>query len=853
MDRLNEPLSEYQARPTQSLAEHLSGVVETIQTVGPTSEQTAYGDDWRQVMTMIGWLHDAGKLTTYFQDYLETEDRTVAKTPEHTYHGALGALLCCHALTALDVSKELRMAGFFAVAKHHGVIPELQPEYTNYALQRERAISQFRILGDQLEDIDTSAASAADALLREATDGRLAWEDIHIETPEIYRQYLVSPQRFDEHFYETVLRAWSTLVCADKLDAASITPTTERPAVSELRANVRNIPSGSTPLQTELNKLRTKAHEECHERLLEEHREGAQLFQLTLPTGFGKTLSGLRAALELATERESRVIYALPYTSVLEQVDDECQRFLNVDPQGEAYTIHHHLADTRTTPAEREDAEYVSDGAESLYAETWQAGLILTTFTQLFESVAGPRNVQSMKLPALEDSVILLDEPQGIPLDWWNLVARLARSLIDEYDATVIAMTATQPEIFEWAPNLPTPTPLTNTTDECLDFLQETPRVEFALHDSLTNYLDGSTPATIAPADAASELLDATTGSSNTLAVVNTVNSAATLAEQVSAQGDDVLQFGSQLSAFCQEKSESTASSTNRAKAYLENLAERATVTENTTVVAALTTRIRPCDRSLLLAGLRCILDEETPTPFDDCATITVSTQLIEAGVDISFDRLYRDYAPLPALVQSAGRCNRAFDGGTGAITIWRLANAAEGSPPSSIIYGRKSLLRPSKRALSSLRHEQGDVLTEASVIGAGVSDYYDTLHNQRRTADRDDDLVECFNTGDGDTLRNASLIDDDIETQDVIVLVSEADVEQFERYQHYRQNGEFTAAKRAFKKLKSTIVTVPVAEGESVADNDQLPTVNVLDGDRYDVATGRGVASERIRFDSGW
>jgi hypothetical protein len=56
-----------------------------------------------------------------------------------------------------------------------------------------------------------------------------------------------------------------------------------------------------------------------------------------------------------------------------------------------------------------------------MLAEGWRAGVTVTTFVQLFESLAGPRNQQSMKLPALRDSVIVLDEPQSLPLDWWKL------------------------------------------------------------------------------------------------------------------------------------------------------------------------------------------------------------------------------------------------------------------------------------------------------------------------------------------------------------------------------------------------------------------------------------------------
>jgi CRISPR-associated endonuclease Cas3-HD len=858
-DKIPE-LAAYAARPEQSLAAHAGGVVDNIHTITPATGTTAYGDEWETVMTTLGWVHDAGKLTTFFQNYVQKGTRSVADRPEYTYHGFLGALLAAHALASQDVSEEMRVAGFYAVAKHHGAIPTLQRAHDDYAGTRNRVDDKYDIVQTQLEDIDTHASDAADALLTTATDGNLEWADIPVDSPELYKKYLPHPSQFDAQFYETVLRAWSTLVCADKLDAATVQPPadTSRPDIERFRTNLAELPEGESPLETELNRLRTAAHEDCYTTLQQAYVAGNRLFTLTLPTGFGKTLTGLRACLELAEQEDSRVIYALPYTSVLDQVDSVCREFLDADPLSGAYTIHHHLADTRTTLNERTDSDAPNTGAEALFAETWQSGLVLTTFTQLFESAAGPRNTQSMKLPALQDSIILLDEPQGLPLDWWNLVGRLVQSLIDEYNATVIAMTATQPQIFEQTPDLPSPISLTDSTEACRAFLRDHPRVEFVLHDSVTNHLTGENPDTVSLDAAALELVQATDTHSNTLAVVNTVQSAATLTETIARtvpESRSALYLAEGLQQFYQEHSDKQESDTTRADAYLNFLAQRATVNGTTTLIAALTTRIRPRDRRLLLAALRRILDDDTSTPFDSCPTITVSTQLIEAGVDISFDRLYRDFAPIPALVQAAGRCNRAFDGETGTVTLWRLASAVEGgAPPSTLIYGQRSLLRPTREALRPLWKEHGRRIDEATLIGPGVDAYYDALHTQRRTKDRTDSLVASFNNGDGDTLRKASLIDDEWETQDAVVLVSDDDMSQFGRYQRDTEE-DIGAAREQFTELKPLIVTVPVTDGDeqdeggddlAVVDATRVPT-------DYDIETGRGAILDHAQFMSDW
>jgi CRISPR-associated endonuclease Cas3-HD len=844
-------LEAYQARPGQSAQSHLRGVATNGTRLLPVGAESAYGDDWQAVMRALAWTHDAGKLTTYFQQYLETGTRSHAPRDEYTYHGFVSALLAAHVLYSMDVSAAMRTAGFYAVARHHGVLPTAVTAHDEYAGCGRKVDSRYDIPQAQLQDIDQNAAPAADALITAASDGQMGWDDVFTDRPATYQQLLTDPKELNEQFYETLLRAWSTLVCADKLDAAGIgvSDSPQRPELTQFRAKIDELPAGHTPRRQTLDQLRSAAHEEAYQQLLTSHREGQRLFQLTLPTGFGKTLTGLRAAIELAEERNSRAIYALPYTSILDQVDDVCQQYLNVDPLSDRYTVHHHLADTRTTLTESKEGRAVSSGSDSLYAETWQSGLVLTTFTQLFESVAGPGNTQSMKLPALQDSVIVLDEPQGISLDWWNLVGRLAAFLNREYDATIIMMTATQPQIFEQSPHLPSPTSLTSVTDECVSFLEANPRVVFNLHDTAARYLAGDASSTLSYEAAAETLNEGTEPGNTTLAVVNTIESAGALTDAVFEQSPPdqrVVPLGGKLEAFYQSTAFDVDNVTDEvADAYLEFVSAELDTGAEGIVVLTLTTRLRPRDRKLLLAVLRQLLDEETATPFDEWSVITLSTQLIEAGVDVSFDRLYRDFAPVPALVQAAGRCNREFGDSTSPVTIWRLASPDQetAAPPSALIYGQRSLLRPARQALTSLREEHGTAIPEAALISTGVEAYYGAVHHQRRTADRSDRLVEYFDSAAGDSLRQASLIDDDYATQDVVVLCSADDRQQYEEYQDLRAADRFDAAKAAFEALKPLIVTVRVDD-----ESDQTDQLLVRDTSaattEYDTISGRGIGS---------
>jgi len=852
-----EDLAAYHARPGQSLYEHLHGVATNAERLLPAGCETAYGDEWETVMQALSWTHDAGKLMMYFQQYLETGDRDHADRVEYTYHSFVSALLALHSLHALDVSSEARTAGFYAVLKHHNVLPTLTMEHGDYGGPMPQVASNYIAPQAQLQDIDATAQAAAETVLQIASQETLSWSAVPVDSPEEYHALLRDPGDCGDRFYETVLRAWSTLVCADKLDAAGLTvpESPSRPALESLRERVDELPTGDTDRMQRLNQLRNTAHAEAYTRLCDRHAAGDRFFRLTLPTGFGKTLTGLRAGLELAEQRDSRLIYALPYTSILDQVDGVCQEFLDVSPMDPAYTVHHHLADTRTDLSTLRDSDAVSDGSETLYAETWQSGLVLTTFTQLFESLAGPGNTQSMKLPALHDSIIILDEPQGISMDWWDLVGRLTDFVTREYDATVVLMTATQPKLLERTPELPDPTPLTNQTAACEAFIQRHPRVEFELHDSLRNHLarEETAPETVRFDEAAEELHAATRSGSNTLAIVNTIESAATLTEalQRSAPGD-ALPLGAALCSFLQERDHADTDPETLATAYLSYLDQQSEVDADTTLVTTLTTRLRPRDRRILIAAVRQLLNNSVTTPFDDCPSITVSTQLIEAGVDVSFDTLYRDFGPLPAFVQAAGRCNREYEGDVSTVTIWRLAAPqSDGAVPSDLIYGRKSLLRPTRQALRTLQAGSDESISEATMISTGVDEYYDRLHEQRQTETREDSLTACFNSGDGDRLRTASLIDQEYTTQDFAVLVSGADKTQHQAYSHHRDEANWQEAKAAFTDLQSLVVTVPVDAETDADDEPVLRVADVTDNTSlYDVTTGRGLQYEELAFD---
>lgn len=884
------------ARPGQSLTEHADGVYDNATELIPDGTTTVYGDDFGRVMKAVAYLHDISKGTTWWQRYIRDLDPG-APTERYTDHSLPSAYVTLHALNTLGVSRECQLAAWWAVTKHHSVIPNIGERTTEYTqTSRPNTEQMYNRIADQLTKVGATAPVTAETLLGKATDGALSWDEIATTAPARYTLGIELPDGgVDPRFYHTVLRIWTTLTCADKLDAAGITLSKQQdrqralgdvldPGAIQTHID-DDLDEADNPVVRELNTLRTEARTNTRTALMD-HVDGGSdqnIFTLTLPTGFGKTFAALEAALACCVEGDaSRVIYALPFTTIIDQTDETIRDVFGVDSGDPAYTIHHSLQETYTRLEDdggnhENGNEDPASRNELLYGETLLSHLNLTTFVQLFESIAGPGNIQGIKLPALQDSVIIIDEPQALTLDWWHLVSRLIEILDDEYNATVILMTATQPRIIDVCSPTIDPEPLLPDRSPYEDFLAEHERVRFTVDPSLRAYLGDETTAetTVNPSAAASRLVDEllAEGGDSLLSVGNTVRSVRDMSLKVTRQirdrGYDPIDICAHLIDFHRspmarhaDRNE-TGDDDETAREYLAYLDQIGA--DPDVITASLTTRLRPVDRSLLIATLGRLLDSDSDTPFDDRPLLVTSTQLIEAGVDISFETLYRDFAPLSSIVQSAGRCNRSYDGqGRGEVHIWRLDG--ESGPPSDLIYARdRDLLRPTRHAVTEIlsretvsRSGPATAIPEHVMISDAVDEYYDSIHAAQNRTQHTDTMTRWVDQARGEDLRNASLIDTGYPTVDVIVVVTDAEQAALNHYRQVRSRDTATHhdRQRAFDALKPLIVSLPVSStslsinGDDGEATDELYAIERGSG-AYNPANGGGVRGDSIMTDT--
>ncbi len=325
------------------------------------------------------------------------------------------------------------------------------------------------------------------------------------------------------------------------------------------------------------------------------------VFSLTVPTGGGKTLSSLAFALRHAVcHGQRRIVYAIPYTSIIEQTAGIFR-----DIFGDENVIEHHS---------NVEVDATQETARSrLACENWDAPLVVTTNVQLLESLFAHRTSRCRKLHNLVGSVIVLDEAQLLPLAYLQPVVDVLRLLVKDYGVTLLLCTATQPTLesrtgFDQARAL-----RGFTAGEVREIVDDVPGLYADLR-RVRVHLPADLNATRSWDDLASEIAR----HEAVLAIVGRRADARDLYRQLKMENPEGLWHLSGL--MCAEHRSDTL------QAIKAELAER---------------------RRALNAG-------EAAKPIR-----VVSTQLVEAGVDIDFPVVFRALAGLDSIAQAAGRCNR--------------------------------------------------------------------------------------------------------------------------------------------------------------------------------------------------
>ena len=778
-----------------------------------------------------------------------------------------------------------------------------------------KALAQVRHIG-----ANDNCREIANRLIREASDDRGSWSefadkfesgDIQREMREAVMKHVLSgtldmeafagstaDESNDEQWYENLLRTYSSIQLADGTAAGGISDKAlEAPKfpADAVHSKVEGVSAGaaSTGVKGALNAIRSDIQQYIVDQLrsgLAGRLNGGGVVRLTLDTGYGKTLaSGLFVEELLAHQAgtldkneestDARAIYALPFTTIADQtasVFEEAFSAAGVDLEDAplALSIDHHRAETPTDRV-AEEREVSTRGAETILS-SWRARMTITTTVQLFESVVGPWRSQSTKLPALENAVIVVDEPQAIPIAWRPLVKRAIETLVKEYGATILLMTATQPFLIgengvEGKSGVEV---VDLISDDEIDTIERKAMEAAGIDDipSRTRYhfdesvslSDEEGIAPISHQTAGQRIVDSFIEDREPLlAICNTVESTRTLTDVVesclTASESSPLQVGSLYDELLDPNDERTSTEAVSPKMLTENIKER--VREGRVPVFHLSRQISGTKLFTMIESMKHLTEGDELFPH-----IVVSTQLVEAGVDISYRRVFRDFAPLDSIVQAAGRCNRSFEWGIdgGDVEVWTLKSPGKkGKLPCEAVYSRSrsdisstisvNTIRRSRNAIDQLhqiveRNVSENGFTESELSTAVESYHQDLASVLSEISESDDILLQAYSRGDGRTLREASLIEDLFEV-DVVICATEGDFALVEDYREAVKEEQWETATHLRRQLTQLSVAVTVYS----FDSDRWETLSELsqllpesDGDERVVARSSLIVDER-------
>ena len=542
------------------LKEHLTKVAKLAQT---SASKLQAGD----LGYYAGLWHDLGKYNPDFQSYLKqcATGNKHAKSVPHAIHGAKLAAKLSLAPLAL------------VIAGHHAGLPAASKLIHNsLANPQSDADYQICLSGAMLDGIKLEPTHDLKLILA----------------------------KFKEPLsYELFIRLlFSCLLDADYLDTEShfdpqqSLQRTPVATVNDLWVKLQNSQtqmlvevfkkqSSFSVQQQEVNLVRAEVYQSC----LDSAEQSTGVFRLAVPTGGGKTRSGLAFALKHAVNHQiDRVIIAVPFTSIIEQTVSVYREIF-----GEAAVLEHHSA----TKSKVDDEDARAEQARArLATQNWNAPLIVTTTVQLFESLFHHKTSHCRKLHNIVNSVIVLDEVQTLPIRLLEPIVSVLQELVDRYHVTVVLCTATQPALEGDSLYL-------KGFSSIKDIIQPATATEHFRQLSRVKY---EIPANDwSWADVVADAGDSQQG----LAILNTRKDALELLKefQATVEPDGLFHLSTLLCGAHRRK-----------------------------VLAEV--------RSRLINKLPCWL---------------ISTQVVEAGVDLDFPLVYRALGPLDRIVQAAGRCNR--------------------------------------------------------------------------------------------------------------------------------------------------------------------------------------------------
>ncbi len=663
-----EHSSKYFSHPNIPLKDHLIAVGSLCE-----HKMSNIIDDTNliNISKLLGVTHDFGKYTNFFQEYLNGKHHN----NELKSHAPLSSLYIGWLLLQEKMDPFLIFASMLAVYSHHRSIDKEYDEldkvirrfidgYNNYAQQLRSLRENKDYISQELQEMGLPPL-----------DEFLEWIDKkdYSLNKVLYRFYHSNKGNYDlafERLY-TLLLLFSILIDSDKKVTRMIKEPERREIESRLvDLYLQNL--DASPLDDLRNNIRLDILNNFVSII--NSTSIPRIFSINAPTGSGKTLLSLTIALRLREEVKKRtgklyrIIYVLPYINIIEQTYSIFKEVLNNEELNLIMKHHHHYF-----PPE-DDKQSVED--KLMLIESWDSEVIVTTFVNFMETLIGTKNRMLKKFNKLYNSIIILDELQTVPIDYWLLLKHALISL-SKY-SYIIFMTATRPSIFnEYCELLP----------QCEKYFKRLDRVKYRVYNNEMSI------------EEAADYIVQNYKGHNTLVIVNTIKTSIKLYERI------------------KELLSNNVVSVKRASEYFND-----PDLINKPLLVYLSTNIIPRERFDRIRLIKLLMKKKK-------RVIVISTQLVEAGVDLDFEQVIRDIGPFDSIIQAGGRCNRNWEDHKGEVNIIKIRS--NDLLDAEIIYGRSTI------AITNEILKEKEEFDESEVFSM-IDKYYNLVKDKLQALERD-------------------------------------------------------------------------------------------------------------------
>ncbi|MBI4454799.1 MAG: CRISPR-associated helicase Cas3' [Acidobacteria bacterium] len=629
-------------------------------------------------LPLAGLFHDVGKGTSFFQAHLHGQ-KAPQDLKRHAQLGAVWLLSYFQGKIGQELCpaiEDLALAHLF-VNRHHGRLDDLVDTLNN---GDAKDLDRFK---RQLVSMDCEGVRrwletelGETIPLPEPTQNLIALRVQLLKALKTGRSDVEAMGRF-----QTALACFGSLIESDRDSAAGFSPGTfevKQQCASKYIAQFRASGDFGSVADTSVSAAREMVFQSAVAQVLAHPANNGRLWSLTVPTGAGKTLAavgwavGRREARVAAGLPHCPIIYALPFTSIIDQNAAVVRKLWSEAKMDESLlAIHHHLSEL---------GDLAQAGEESLarsWVEGWRADIVCTTFVQVANALFHGTCADARRFSNLAGSILILDEVQAIPAELWPVFRVALKSLSENFGTDILLVTATQPALF-------------TESDKTEIGPQGFPPAIGAAFDRYD--LKVEIGASLSTDALETRIRDELRGhaTNSCLVVLNTVQ-----------ESLDLYNLLSQSDLFRQYR------------------------------LFHLSTNLRPKDRRRILRRI-----SECSQPH-----MLVATQVVEAGVDLSFDLVFRALAPLDSIIQAAGRCNRHGIGQRGRVIV---VNPAGNS--CLYIYG-KLHIDVARRLLGKVTADSADDWIAEPDLPGLVTQYFDTLNDaiQRDSAAKIMEAVHQF------------------------------------------------------------------------------------------------------------